>query len=776
MKPLISAKRRRVRLIVLSISLFFDAVSMTTRAQTTASPPSDSDAALQTIIVTAQRRSEDIQDVPISIQAFTGKELQERGIKSSVDIDQLTPNVDIALPSGVGNQPIITIRGIGLNDYDTNNAGPNGVYADDVYLSNPSSQSFQTFDLERVEVLKGPQGTLYGRNTSGGAINFISAQPTSSFVANFHADYSSYNTVNLEGAVSGPLSNDWEGRFAFVENHSEGYLYNSYLDEYNSTQNYALRAMLRFKPSDSFSILFSVHGGQVNNPFAGYQHLGDFVPGTQFNAVPTQCSVQQTYANKCTDLFGYGHVGGFYDQASEQQDRTKMNSLGGSTRVEAKLGDLNLTSISAFEHLDKVDNEDGDSTPYRMLEATYGVQSNAFTQEFRLSKTSDRYNWVAGVYYLYENLHQDQPLALLLDGDEFFGAGAFDGVAVTQFDTSRQVTKSYAAFGQSEFHLTDDLKMTLGGRFTSEKKNFQYEGAAQYQEGGIDNFGPVIPLASVDNNLSDSAFSWRAGLDYTITNGVMAYASVATGFKSGLFNGTFLSTNPAEIERQLTPVQPEKVTAYEVGIKSSLFSDRLIANAAVFYNDYRDMQVFVSVPPIPGGGGAPLQVLDNAQRAHTQGAELSLLGKPWSPLTLSAQVGFLQTELDKFVADVDPSQPNYSGNQLPLSPRWSVVLAGDYKIPFGTNALDFQANASYKDHQFFDVSNDPYITQDAYWIANARIAYQFVSDNFEIAAYMRNIGNRQYYVDKFDLTVPFGFIQGIVGAPRTTGIEFNARF
>jgi iron complex outermembrane recepter protein len=733
------------------------------------------DDVLQTITVTAQRRKEDIQAVPISMQAFSARELDEKGVKSSVDLDQLAPNVDIALPSGVGNQPIISIRGIGLNDYDTNNAGPNGVYADEVYLSNPSSQSFSTFDMERIEVLKGPQGTLYGRNTSGGAINFISAKPTPEFTANFHAEYSSYNTVNLEGAVSGPLSSDWEGRIAFVENYSNGYLYNTFLDEHNGIQNYAIRALLQYKPSDTFSVLFNVHGGQVNNPFAGYQHLGDFVPGTQL-ATPVQCSIQQTYANQCVNLFGYGHVGGFYDQAGERQTRTTMNSLGSSVRIEAQLAELTLTSITAFEHMDKIDDEDADATPDRLLEATYGVQSNAFTQELRLSQSTQTYNWVAGLYYLYENLHQNQPISFLLDGDNFFGAGAFDGGAVTQFDTSRQVTSSYAAFGQSEFHLTDALKAVLGARYTSEKKTFAYQGAAQFQEGGINNLGPVIPLADIDSDLRDSAFSWRAGLNYTFTNKVMAYATVATGFKSGLFNGTFLSADPTEIARQLQPVKPEKVTAYELGIKSTLFNDRLIANAAVFYNRYKDMQVFVAVPPIVGGLGAPLQVLDNAERAHTEGAELSLVGKPFAALTLSAQLGYLNTRLDQFVAAVDPSQPNYSGNQLSLAPRWSAALSADYKVPLGNNALDFQSTASFKSHQFFDVANNPYITQDSYWLVNARVAYQIDSDRYEIAAYMRNIGHKDYYVDKFDLTNPFGFIQGIVGTPRMAGVEFNARF
>src|SRR5512140_3548604 len=182
---------------------------------------------IETVVVTAEKRSEDIQAVPISIQAFTAKQINDLGIKASTDLSQFTPNLDIALPAGNGNQPIITIRGVGLNDYDTNNAGPNGIYLDEVYLSSPASQTFQAFDLERIEVLKGSQGTLHGRNTSGRAINFISATPTDEFTGNFHGEYGAYGTYQLEGALGGQITDGLDGRIAVVHNGSGGYTLNA---------------------------------------------------------------------------------------------------------------------------------------------------------------------------------------------------------------------------------------------------------------------------------------------------------------------------------------------------------------------------------------------------------------------------------------------------------------------------------------------------------------------------------------------------------------------
>lgn len=746
---------------------------------------------VQEIVVTAQRRSENIQQVPVSIQAFTAKTITDLGIKSSADLGQVTPNVDIALPAGPGNQPIIAIRGIGLNDYDTNNAGPNGIYVDEVYLSSPASQTFQTFDLERIEVLKGPQGTLYGRNTSGGAINFITKKPTDTPEADFHAEYSSYNTFNFEGGAGGPIAPDLDARAAVVVNESQGYAYNTLTHTHENGQNNAAgRLQLLWKPTDKFKLLFNVHGGFVDNRPTEYRHIGDLDPTTF-----TQCSIAATKAGNCVDLFGYGTPKGFYDGAYNRRQHLKVNSFGSYLRADGTVGPVTLTSITSFEHNDKIHPEDSDASPNRLLEIDFGVRSNTITQELRAAGSGDRYDWVAGLYYLHEDLHQNQPIYILLDGDKFFGGpGTCDAVFANNpptvddlqhplatcgeraFDYSHQVTNAYAAFGQGDYSITDKLKLTLGGRFTSEQRSFHYVGLVQYQYGGMDNFTPSALLADSSQSLDKSAFSWRAAVDYHFTSSIHAYASVATGYKSGDFNGSFLSTDPAEIALQLKPVQPETVTAYEVGIKASLFENRVILDLAAFYNDYKNMQVFVLVPPVSGGTGLPVNVLDNARKAHTEGVDAQLTLRPISGLTANFNLGLLETRLDSFVANVDPSQPNYSGNQLPLSPRASFAGLIDYKVPAPGGTVDLQFSATYKSHQFFDISNDPYTTQDGYWLENARVAYGFDNGRWEVAAFVRNLANQKYFLDEFDLTNPFGFIQGIEGMPRSVGVELNFRY
>jgi iron complex outermembrane receptor protein len=744
-------------------------------ANTKAAPVAEgASTEVETVVVTAQKRSERIQDVPISIQAFSSKDIAALGIKSSIDIGQVTPNVDIALVAGPGNQPIITIRGIGLNDYDTNNAGPNGVYVDEVYLSAPASQSFSTFDLDRIEVLKGPQGTLYGRNTSGGAINFITRKPTDEFTQDFHIEYSSFNTFNIEGAVGGPILPGLDGRIAFVRNSSSGFGHNDLTDGPDQgTNNYAVRMALQYKPTSDLTVLFNIHGGQVDNLPTEYRHIGDLSPTTG-----SQCSLSQTYAGHCVDLFGYGTPKGFYEGSYNRTDHLKVNNLGSYLRADYRLGTLNLTSLTAFEHDDKIHPEDSDASPIRLLEINFGVRSNTLTQEFRASQSTEKYNWVAGIYYLYEDLKQNQPLFVLLDGDTFFGGpGAADGVAFRAFDRSNQITNAYAAFAQGDYAITDKLKLTLGARYTGEKRGFDYDGSIQYQAGGENNFGPLTTLDNSHQSLSDSAFNWRVALDYHLTQKILAYGSIATGFKSGDFNGSFLSTIPVEIQLQLQPVKPEHVTSYEVGAKTSFFEDRLIFNAAAFYNKYNNMQVFVLVNPPAGDLSAlPVNVLDNAKSAHTEGLEAQMVARPIPPLTASVQFGLLNAKLDDYFADLAPGTPNYSGNQLPNSPHFSMSALLDYKIPFATGNFDLQFSANYKSHQFFDTTNDPYITQDGYWIENAKVGYAGPGSRWEVAAFVRNLSNTEYYLDKFDLTSPFGLIQGIVGTPRSFGVEFNYRY
>ncbi len=733
---------------------------------------------VETVIVTAQKRSENIQNVPITITAFTARQITDLGLKSSNDIGQLVPNVDIALVAGAGNQPIISIRGIGLNDYDTNNAGPNGVYVDEVYLSAPASQTFQTFDLERIEILKGPQGTLYGRNASGGDINFITEKPTDDFTADAHGEYSSFDTFQFEGAMGGQIAPDLDGRIAILKNNSDGYMYNDLAHSYaNGANNSAGRAMLQYQPTEHWKFLWNFHAADVASRPTEYRHIGTW----PVNGIlgPQPCSTANINAGKCVDMFGYGTPKNFYEGSYNRNLHLDVVNYGSYLRTEYTPSSITFTNIVAFEHNNKLHPEDSDASPNQLLEINFGVRNDEFTEELRAAQSTETYNWVAGLYYLWEDLHQNQPLNLFYDGDLFYGPGSFNGIATIANDYSDQVSNSVALYAQGDYELTDKLKLTLGARGTLDTKRFAYNGEYQLQTGGRGVYGPQIPVASLTRALTNPDFDWKAVLDYHFTDDVHAYASVATGYKAGGFNGSFLSESQAQALQQLAPIKPEHVLTYELGLKSSFFDNRLIVDGSAFYNQYRDMQVFALVV---GPGGLPNNLLTNALQAHTEGVDLSVTGKPIDSLTLNVQLGFLNTRLDKY-ASVAPGAPNYTGNELQLSPHFSMSDTLDYTVPLFSGNLDVQFNASYKGFQYFDIGNnpfgagqDPYTTQSGYWIENVRIGYSFQDGRWEIAGWVRNLSDQQYYVDEFNLMAPFGFIQGIVGTPRTFGIEVDFKY
>lgn len=741
-------------------------------ATTTSSPPQAQGDSSGDIIVTAQRRSENIQNVPITIQAFTGDQLRDLGVNAAADLGKVATNVTVSLPQGAGNQPAITIRGIGLNVNNSNNAGPNGVYVDEFYLSAPTSQGFAMFDLERVEVLKGPQGTLYGRNTSGGAINFVTRKPTDQLDGYVDVSYGNFGTAQFSGALGGKIIDGVDARVAFVRNYSDGYFFNTFLNrQQNGANDISGRGSLLIKPTSNLRILLVGHVSHVNRLPDTYAHLGAFSPAAYALGNFEPCSVAATYAGQCIDLYGQPTDPKHFSVASQRTEHLRVNDQGGIARIEWSPGSVTLTSISGYNYNKRFFPEDSDSSPYRELEVDWGNKSHEFTQELRLNQVTDRYNWVAGLYYLHEILTQNQSYGLLLDFDKFFGPGAGDGIASRQFASNRQVTDAYAAFGQGEYNLTDKLKVVLGGRVTHEKRSFTFDSSIQYQQGGMDNFAPLTQITDATNSLRNSAFSWRAGLNYAPRSHLLLYGTVTTGFKGGDFNGGFLSPDPAQATLQQKPVKPEKVTTYEIGLKSEFFNRKVTFNAALFYNDYRDLQLFALVPSPLG----PLNVTANARRARTYGADIDLTIRPVRNLTLSGQLGLLNTKLTEFLLVADPTIPDYSGNQLAFSPHVTAFMMADYTLPLGARrSLDFQLSATYKSKQFLDSTNDPYTTQAGYWTADARVAITI--EKLELAGFVRNLSNTYYATASFNSISPFGYVQPVYAPPRTYGVEARITF
>jgi iron complex outermembrane receptor protein len=746
-------------------------------------PDTGSATGVGEVVVTAQRRSQNIQEVPESVQAISSKQLIAAGIKSTQDLGQITPNVTIISPIGAGNQPLITIRGIGLNDFDTNNAGPNGVYLDDVYLSAPGVQNFSMFDISQVQVLKGPQGTLYGRNTSGGALLFTSYRPTDYFTADVHGEYGDYNTLQLMGAMGGPIAPGLDGRIAVVVNHSDGYTHNFLTgDPYDNVNNEAVRLQLQYQPNDRLKLYFNTTVGYLRNHPEPYGHIGVFKPGTQNTPNPVLCTPAQAFAGGCVDLYGYGTPPFWQGAYAETKDLTNLAAIT-QFRADYRVGPITLTSITSWQYDDKFHPEDTDGDPLNLIRATYGVKSDTYTQEFRAAQSETNFNWVAGLYYLHENLKQDQPLSLFFDGDLGGGfgippgPGAFDNIAQIIQDNSSQTTDSAAVFAQGDYTWRR-LTLTLGGRYTSERKSFDYAQSTQFQEGGLGNYGPPTDLINPPGeHTSASNFTYRVALSYHFTDQMQAYGSIATGFKSGGFNGSFLSADPNQVALQLKPIKPEDVTAYEIGEKATLFNHRLILDAALFYNAYTNEQVFASVLSsiIINGKVEPISalILGNAPASHTEGAEFQITAAPFEGLTIDLEPAVLRTRMDN---GIFPGGSNFTGKELSNAPKFTFTAVVDYRWPLANDdAINFRWNSNYRSHYWFDATNDPYIQQNGYWLHNLNIDYES-HQHWIAGVFVRNVANEKYNLTSSDISSPFGFLEPVEGPPRTFGVELSYHY
>lgn len=722
--------------------------------------------AVPEIVVTAQRRSERLQDVPIAITSLSGEALNKLHMTESLDIARATPNLTVSAIAGSGTQPNFFLRGVGLNDFSLNNSGPIGVYVDEVYLSSWGAQNFLLYDTERVEVLRGPQGTLYGRNTTGGAISFISRAPGDELSGYLYAEGGKFNTYRFEGAVGGPLASGLRARLSMARNYSRGFFKNVDTGHWsNGTDATGVRLIIDADLSPDLTVRLKAHGDFNRTPFSQYEHLGVLDPATG-----NLCSEPQVQANQCVDALGYKDDTPFYRGHFDREGKVHRDAYGFSGIVKWKAGPIDLVSVTAYEADKGRLEEESDASPNRLLAVTLANDTWTFTQELRLLGGGKVTPWILGAYYLKEavklnntaDLFRDlRPIVESMDPIAYPGGFDPDGTAlgapvmfVHSFGTQR--TETAAVFGQIEVPLIERVKLTGGLRYTWEKRRFN-------PSMSLDEPGFSVPLYQ-DLPLSTSAnnLSGRVALDYKMDSNNLLYASVSRGFKSGGFNGGFLFTVAENV-----PYRPETLTAYEVGFKHSALGGRAHINLASFYYDYSDVQVFTFV----NSGGLPLNVLSNASDARIKGIEVEAGFRPIERFDMNFALGLLDAKLTNYTTF---GGTDFSGNRLVQSPKVSFSAQASYQIPLGdAGTLQPQVDAVYKSKHYFSTTNSFLTQQSGYWIANAQLGWTNMSKVIEINAFVRNLFDKNYFVNANDLS-DLGFVQRITGSPRTYGV--SARF
>lgn len=729
---------------------FFSAVLLLTIGNTCATaqnaPPGESEGSntaasggLAEILVTAQRREQNLQQVPIAVSALSADELANANVTSALDLGNVVSGMVIQQTTGT----VTTfIRGLGNNQLTVGNEASNSLYIDGVYMSRMSPVMLRLENVDRVEVLKGPQGTLFGRNAEGGLINIITStpRPGQEGELSVSAGYGNYQTFDssLNGAMS-IGSNSAVSISAVYSNQNQGWGTNTLTGAETNTETDVL-ARMKFVSQLADTTKLTIEA-DVNDSDSSIGLLNYFVG---LNPAPA----------------GYGDGSGLlplptsrYDKNSNLEDLANTHGYGGYARLEQNLSFANFVGTVALhnERIAYHNDIDKSSLTYFHFEED-DVRDNTWSAEAQLFSKQDKgFSWTGGLFFLSQDY--GFPVPAKIYGDSF-------GPGVTVLVGDKGSTNSYAGYGQVNFDLAQSLRATLGGRYNDDK-------IIGHGLTDLDVAGTFIPGAPLRADASYGKFTWRAGLDWTLMPDVMTYASISTGTKAGVFN--FVTFNP-------TPVKPENLTAYEVGLKSELLDRRLRLNAAVFYYDYTDLQVQTQQPN-------GVTNLSNAKGAHIKGAELETQWAPAGGLSLRANITYLNAKYTDY-----PNAPFYqpnpdppyglfpstvasaNGNWLSRAPEISATAGGDYTVAIQSGELALGLNYAYSDHFYWNPDN--LVRQASYGILNANIGYTFPGHALKVELWGSNLTDAVYNLTENEFGGPVGTSSG-PGAPRTYGVRFR---
>lgn len=742
---------------------------------------------IEEIIVTAQKREQPLQDTPVSVTAFTGRTIEQLGFRQSVDITAQTPNFNVGYPNGDTGVPAMFIRGVGLNDFAVLNQGPIASYVDEVYISSNAAQIFQLLDVDRVEVLRGPQGTLYGRNATGGAVNYHSRQPGETWEGRARASVGRWNSTKLEGAIGGPVSERVGIRAAVLKTDSDGWMNNRFTgNDQQGVDELAWRVLLQADPTDDFDLLLNVHGGETKSDSVQYRHLGTWPEAFSFG---DNCPPDEILAGNCVDIVGYSEQSDFVNPITGVEASAVPGYREGNYDFESKNdtefwglaltmnwefgGDLVLTSITAYDDVDDARPEETDATPADVLTGVLGVEQTTLSQELRLSQSRAGWNWLVGAYYLedeaddktsFDLLRLLRPSLVGVDDPAVCGplvpVGNPTGFCPDQFvfeqqSATEQRIESFSVYGDASFDLSDAWRLSVGLRYTDE--TVEHDAAFFFAEPAAGN--PLITATSEKTDFDN--VSGRVVVDWTPVEDLLIYGSVATGFKAGGIQSTTDGS---------FPFSEEELLSYEAGFKWMTAGGRVRFNGSAFFYDYTDLQVFQFV--IVGDPPTPISLLTNASDAESYGAEFELHWLPVDQLSLIVGLGLLDTEYKDFVDDLGN---DFSGNEVVLAPDVTFNGLAQYDVPLRTGTLTFQVDWSYQDEVFFDSLNNTLLSEDSYWLWNGRVSWTSADNGWEVAAWGRNLGDEEYLTYAFDLSF-FGFHEQMLGTPRTYGLEVAYRF
>ncbi|MDB5582293.1 MAG: TonB-dependent receptor [Bradyrhizobium sp.] len=706
--------------------------------------------AIPDIVVTAQKYEQRLQDVPISISAYSAADIRSKSTDGLKDLAQFTPNLTFSNHGTSGNSgAIVYIRGIGQQDSGIEFDPGVGIYVDGIYMGRSQGVDLDLVDIARVEVLRGPQGTLFGKNTVGGAINVITAKPEDKWAGSADLTVGAYHRMDAKAGINIPIV---PGRLALkivgATRNRDGYA--TLLDyatgqkrgEQGNINRISGQAQLLWTPTDTLDVLLSVDGLRAREESNPHKLAAVAQPAliVKLNSVvDPDFGPSFLTSSPFTSYATGGNV-------------SNLDTSGVSLIITQKLGGWTAKSLTSLRRVETLYISDPDGSPYEILHSNQLTKQHQFSQELLLtgSVLGDRLKPVLGLFYFSESAYSNRRTSQLADLYTFFG----QDLLTTTEQWNR--AESYSAFAHGTFAITPRLSITGGIRYTEDKKT----GAGQIFRPRAGVFSS--PYQSLETNWG--AFSGRIGLEYRWSDALMTYASASRGYKSGGINSA--ASSAATLRR----FDPELVWTYEAGFKSDLFDRHVRLNAAAFYSDYNDIQFRVRLSdPLLGA----ITYIDNASKARIQGFEAELTVLPVKGLTLNGGVGYT----DARYTAVKVGSPVSINSRFVETPAWTATAAAEYVAPL-SDAADLRTSIdyAYRSRTYHDIANTPSVTQAPYGLVNARIAYENRVGNWSLALFGTNLTDKHYIIGGIDFTSSLGWADVQYARPREWGVEFRKSF
>ncbi len=719
------------------------------RAQTTANEKN-----IEVIEIYAQKRKQKINDVTVAVSIIDGEGIDRQQLKDTTQLSALIPNVKITNNAGEGTPPAFNIRGVGMIDYNTSTISPIAVYSDGIVSGSANNLSVNLFDLEHVEVLRGPQGTLFGRNTTGGAILLRSKQPEQEFGGYINASIAEYDTLSLEGAVNIPVSESTAMRFSMSHQDYDFTTNNQMPGQPDGGLKQTNLRLIVKSEFDNLTITSKLHSEDWSGKPKPIASLGII----RVDGSDDDCTASQAGSSLCMDNFG-NQVGGndFWDVNADTADRKHdTDSWGASVKVEWQVTeDMLLTSVSGYNSLERFHSWDSDG-PGNLIEGSMGTDDTLFSQELSLAIDLGDSHWVSGLFYVAEDIKQDNDFDLFRD---FRSVPGFEAISAQFFYDNKLENEAIAIYSQIDHKLNDVFTLTAGIRYTDETT--EYHAIADKDTVA----GLELNKWNEKGLIKDDEFSGKLALNQKLNEHSSLYYSYSRGYKSGGYNAGY-STSPAQAAE--SEYAPEKLDAYEIGAYLQFWQQNARLHLAAFYYDYHDQQVFINQTQ----GVAVDHVLKNAGDSTIYGFESELVLVPSHDWELRLNVGYLpEANMGKF----NQHGVVVEDNRLPFASKWNVSGAIIHEMQMMGRDLMAQLSFDYQSDFYFDQEENSYTEQTGFMVINGHVSYE-LNPALTLTIWGKNLANTEYSELRFNSIAALGAVTELKAAARQLGVEASYKF